>query len=229
MSEERSKTTECLARRARARPRDEKRRALIHMKALHARARLGRGAAPSASALSVTVVQADSRFCKPEEAGEVLGEGSNRLHYWWESARTNALWAAQHGYRHRLYCVDEVCEHVVAGKLYTAWCKIRALQDALAQTAAATAGGGGGLTLYLDSDAFWPQTEASLEGLVRQYVPASDWEARGADSVSIFFGCNLPWNGEDRGRRPWNASLPNAERRPPNDGVTTTAAFGSYT
>ena len=182
---------------------------------------------PSAAALGLplTVVQADSRFCQHGEAARTLGDGSSRLNYWWESARANALWAARHGYHHRLYCLDEPCEHEVAGHLYVAWCKLRALQDVLrsrgtnSNRVATTGAANGGMVLFLDSDAFWHRPDMTIERLLRQYVPADDWAAHGADASSIFFGCNLPWNGENRGKRRWNATLTNAERGPPNDGV----------
>ena len=183
----------------------------------------------------IDVVQADTRFCRLD-ASRSLGAGSSRLHYWWESARSNALWAARHGYRHRLYCLDDTCEHESAGRLYAAWCKLRALQDALGD---GSEGGGeapalpltaeptttamavrAGLILFLDSDAFWKHPELSFDAVLGQYIPAADWAARGADAVSIFFGCNLPWNGEDRGRRQWNATTTlNGEHGPPGTGV----------
>ena len=183
---------------------------------------------PWGSALGwpLTVVQADSRFCQHGERAQTLGDGSSRLHYWWESARANALWAARHGYLHTLYCLDESCEHEVAGNLYAAWCKLRALQDVLSNRVTNSnrdAPQGAllsiGMVLFLDSDAFWHRPDMPIERLLGQYVPAGDWAARGADASSIFFGCNLPWKGEDRGKRRWNATLTNAERGPPNTGV----------
>ena len=170
--------------------------------------------------LSVIVAQFDSRFCRHEDATRTHGAGNGRLHYWWESARSNALWAARHGYAHRLYCMEEPCEHERAGRLYTAWCKLRALQNAIASR---SEGAMAAFVLFLDSDAFWQRAELRLEAFMRQYVPAADW----ADSPSIFFGCNLPWNGEDRGRRQWNASLINGERGPPNTGVMLLSSTAS--
>ena len=171
-----------------------------------------------------TVLQADSRFCHHESASQTLGGGA-RLNYWWESARANALWAARHGHQHLLYCLAEPCQHEIAGRLFTAWCKLRALSDAVASRDGAESANS--LLLYLDSDAFWHPSTMRVETVLRKFVPTSDWAARGADSVSMFFGCNLPWKSEDRGRRVWNASLINADRGPPNDGVMLLRATAS--
>lgn len=78
---------------------------------------------------------------------------------------------------------------------------------------------GGDMVLFLDSDAFWRESAVTFDQLLHQYVPAPDWAARGRDAASIFFGCNLPYKSEDRGKRRWNSSLINAERGPPNTGV----------
>lgn len=164
----------------------------------------------------LTVLQADSRYCHHEVASQLIG-GGIRLHYWWESARTNALWATRHGYRHRLYCLEEPCEHETAGRLFTAWCKLRALTHAI--SARGKTSSQPTLLLYLDSDAFWHHAEERVERVLREFVPSADWNVRGANAVSAFFGCNLPWKSEDRGRRVWNSSMVNAARGPPNDGV----------
>ena len=145
------------------------------------------------------------------------------LHYWWERAfqLPGIIVGGAHGYAHRLYCMEEPCEHERAGRLYTAWCKLRALQNAIASR---SEGAMAAFVLFeLDSDALWQRAELRLEAFMRQYVPATDW----ADSPSIFFGCNLPWNGEDRGRRQWNASLINGERGPPTTGVMLLSSTAS--
>ena len=50
------------------------------------------------------------------------------------------------------------------------------------------------------------------------------WDASGStgggpDAPAVLFGCNMPWKGEDRGRRQWNASVRHGGHGPPNAGV----------
>jgi hypothetical protein len=193
----------------------------------------------------VSVVQADTRYCALDPGKALAAEPTAsrslllpRLHYWWESARANALWAERYGYRHRLYCLEAACEHRSGARLFVAWCKLRALRDAVGDTGSRGAGSTfpssasshslgstadaarAGVALFLDSDAFWQRPEMSIAAMMQQYIPEEDWQqARGADQVGIFFGCNLPWNGEDRGRRQWNATTLHGERGPPGTGV----------
>ena len=198
--------------------------------------------APSVGPISV--VQADTRYCELDQdqfrsgLTPLGGDPSGRLKYWWESARANALWAMRYGYLHRLYCLEEACKHEAAGHLFVAWCKLRALQHAIGggelsahgrlQTSSQESDSSGstaqaaqaGLVLFLDSDAFWQRPDRGFDIVLQRYIPQADWSAHGPDQVGIFFGCNLPWNGEDRGRRQWNATTTlNGERGPPGTGV----------
>ena len=192
----------------------------------------------------ISVVQADTRYCELDQdqfrsgLTPLGGDPSGRLKYWWESARANALWAMRYGYLHRLYCLEEACKHEAAGHLFVAWCKLRALQHAIGggelsahgrlQTSSQESDSSGstaqaaqaGLVLFLDSDAFWQRPDRGFDIVLQRYIPQADWSAHGPDQVGVFFGCNLPWNGEDRGRRQWNATTTlNGERGPPGTGV----------
>ena len=80
-----------------------------------------------------------------------------------------------------------------------------ALAHALAELAVDT-------VLYLDSDAYVVDPNASLVNIVATYTQPGDW------SASIYFGCNGPW---DRG---WEKRARNAQRGPANAGVRIVAA-----
>jgi hypothetical protein len=105
------------------------------------------------------------------------------------------------------------CTHPQAGALAAPWCKIRALRDALdAEPAPDT-------LLFLDSDAVWVEPNASLSALVDAFVWPGEWHA-----TALWFGCNLPFKSEARGRRQWIALAGNGgggggDRGPPNTGV----------
>ena len=156
----------------------------------------------------VAIVQSDNRYCDPIDSE--LGVRS--WPYWWSSVMLNAQWARRHGYQHLTYCVLRCLATDGHGyaqvDLAPAWCKIPVLADVLQSKLHDS-------ILYLDSDAFW-NSSRSMAALQR-YVWAGDWNGDAAGSV--FFGCNLPWNGEDRGRRQWNRSWENGSRGPPNTGV----------
>ena len=159
------------------------------------------------------VVQSDTRYCNPERADV----GVRAWPFWWRSAMINAVWAAQRaGYEHYTYCVSECVAADASGStvlLASAWCKIPVLADVVQAKLHDT-------ILYLDSDAFWNSTSSNLDALGRFMWPG-DWTKSAAEpgGGSFFFGCNLPWNGEDRGRRQWNRSWENGYRGPPNTGA----------
>ena len=146
-----------------------------------------------------------------------MAAGVHSLPYWWRSVMLNAQWAGLNGYSHLTYCIQACAAArtestqmpVVA--LAAAWCKIPAISDALQTRQYKT-------VLYLDSDAFWNRTDSSLQALGR-YMWPGDWSSAAGGGGSFFFGCNLPWAGEDRGRRQWNWTAENAARGPPNTGV----------
>lgn len=128
----------------------------------------------------------------------------------------NAQWARRQGYEHLTYCISQCTATYGDGSftaaLASAWCKLPVLADVLQTKLHDT-------VLYLDSDAFWNGTQKSgLEALGRFMWPG-DWLDSNAGGGSIFFGCNLPWNGEDRGRRQWNRSWVNGNRGPANTGA----------
>ena len=160
---------------------------------------------------SVGIVQSDSRYCNPEH--DTLG--IRAWPYWWYSVAMNAQWAWQKGYEHLTYCIT-VCTAADSSSSSTAvlamaWCKIPVIADVLQQRRHDT-------ILYLDSDAFWNRTSAGMEALGLFFWPG-DWRLDPHGGGSIYFGCNLPWAGEDRGRRQWNHSWENGDRGPPNTGV----------
>ena len=162
----------------------------------------------------VAIVQSDSRFCDPEAA---TATGVRTLPYWWRSVMLNAQWAHRQGYSHLTYCIKACAAASTASTqtsvaaLAAAWCKIPAISDALQTRQYKT-------VLYLDSDAFWNRTDSGLQALGR-YMWPGDWSSAADGGGSFFFGCNLPWAGEDRGRRQWNWTAENAARGPPNTGV----------
>mmetsp|Transcript_62882 Transcript_62882/g.124202 ORF Transcript_62882/g.124202 Transcript_62882/m.124202 type:complete len:317 (-) Transcript_62882:599-1549(-) len=159
----------------------------------------------------VAVVQSDSRFCRVEDT---LVD----LPYWWRSVRMNAQWAYRQGYTHLTYCVPHCTTSrsstIQVSVLSAAWCKLPTLMTVLRTHRYDT-------VLYLDSDAFWNITGKSLRSLGHFMWPGdwSDTSSTENSAGSIFFGCNLPWAGEDRGRRQWNRSWINGARGPPNTGV----------
>ena len=122
----------------------------------------------------------------------------------------NAQWSKQNGYVHQTYCVSR-CAARPSMPLSAAWCKLPVLLDALQSNQFDT-------VLYLDSDAFWNSTGNALS-VISRFMWPGDWNAPIDGGGSIFFGCNAPWNGEDRGRRQWNRSWENGGRGPPNTGV----------
>ena len=166
--------------------------------------------------LRIAVVQSDSRVCDPLSNSTGIGA----LPYWWQSIMMNAQWASQRGYSHLTYCISRcVAASGPHGmppltELHSAWCKLPVLFDALQSHSFDT-------VLYLDSDAFWNRTGRGLD-VLHEYTCAVDWSVPSISSSiagSIFFGCNLPWAAEDRGRRRWNRTLENGAAGPPNTGV----------
>jgi hypothetical protein len=132
----------------------------------------------------------------------------------------NTHWASMNDYMHFTYCIVKCAVDVDALRtpLAPAWCKLPVIWDVLHATAVDT-------LLYLDSDAFWNSTDSSIAAL-GSYMWPTDWVSRNVASNSsyvrsgnVFFGCNLPWAAEDRGRRRWNWTSENADRGPPNTGV----------
>ena len=184
------------------------------------------------------IVQMDTRFCantsRTNEVRIIPGETQGyrsissvcgvRLDinattdaYWWVTAALNAAWAKSHGYDYIASCAGYLnggCTHPDSQeKRAPQWCKLLVIADALEN-------GQYDAVLFLDSDAFWKEPKAGiLDGLIKPY--ASEWlrptPGNSMNDVSVFFGCNSPWDVTNRYK--WNFSAPHAAAGSANSGV----------